>query len=121
MKIGIDIASVTRIAKSYERLGDAFLSKFLRKSELKVLRKSPQSIAGFWAAKEAASKALGCGISKHCDFKDIKISKSKKGAPILEFSKKTRKFFKIKNARLSISHDGGFAVAVVAVSTKGKK
>ena len=111
MKIGIDIASITRIQKSHERLGAAFLSKFLRKNS--------QSIAGFWAAKEAASKALGCGISKHCGFKDIKISKSKKGAPILEFSKKTRKFFKIKKASLSISHDGDFAVAVVAI--KGKK
>ena len=65
MKIGIDIASITRIKKSHERLGAAFLSKFLRKSEIKILRKNSQSIAGFWAAKEAASKALGCGISKH--------------------------------------------------------
>ncbi|MDY5114756.1 MAG: holo-ACP synthase [Campylobacter sp.] len=119
MKIGIDIASITRIAKSHERLGAAFLSKFLRKSEIKILSKNSQNIAGFWAAKEAASKALGCGISKHCGFKDIKISKNKKGAPILEFSKKTRKFFKIKKASLSISHDGDFAVAVVAI--KGKK
>ena len=93
MKIGIDIASITRIKKSHERLGAAFLSKFLRKSEIKILRKNSQSIAGFWAAKEAA--------------------------PILEFSKKTRKFFKIKKASLSISHDGDFAVAVVAI--KGKK
>lgn len=121
MKIGIDIASIERIAKSYDRLGVAFLSKFLRKSECEILRKSPQSIAGFWAAKEAAAKALGCGISAKCGFKDIKISKSKTGAPILEFSKRTRKFFKIKNASLSISHDGGFAVAVVTLKTKGKK
>lgn len=121
MQIGIDIASIERMAKSYDRLGAAFLSKFLRKSEIEILRKTPQSIAGFWAAKEAASKALGCGISKHCGFKDIKISKNKKGAPILEFSKKTRKFFKIKNASLSISHDGGFAIAVVAVSFKDEK
>lgn len=118
MKIGIDIASITRIKKSYERLGAAFLSKFLRKSEIKILRKNSQSIAGFWAAKEAVSKALGCGISKHCGFKDIKISKNKKGAPILKFSKKTRKFFKIKKASLSISHDGDFAVAVVAIKVK---
>ena len=115
MRVGIDITSIERIAKVYERLGDGFLLKFLRKKELEFLRKTPQSIAGFWAAKEAAAKALGCGICAKCNFTDIKISKSKKGAPKLEFSKKVKKHFKIKKSNLSISHDGGFAVAVVVI------
>ena len=78
MKIGIDIASITRIAKSYERLGAAFLSKFLRKSEIKILRKNSQSIAGFWAAKEAASRLCAAVLASIAALKILKSQKTKK-------------------------------------------
>lgn len=81
-----------------------------------ALAKSDASIAGLWAAKEAASKALGVGIGAECSFFDIIIEKSSKNAPILKFSPKIYKNFNIKEAALSISHDGGFAIAAVIVS-----
>ena len=74
------------------------------------------TIAGFFAAKEAASKALGCGICKECGFLDIRIYKDSKNAPKLEFSSKIKARFKLKEAFVSIAHDGGFAMAVVALS-----
>jgi holo-[acyl-carrier protein] synthase len=117
--IGIDITVVSRIEKMIERFGDKALSKFLSPKEI-LLVKSPSSIAGFWAAKEAASKAIGTGIGKNCSFKDIKISKSKLGAPQIKYRKKLRKKFKIQNSKLSISHDGGFAIAVVVNETNSK-
>ncbi len=117
MKIGVDIVKIERIAKSVNRSGDGFLKKFLSKKERELCAARTQSIAGFWAAKEAASKALGCGICALCGFKDIKLSKSKNGRPKLKFSKKVCKKFKIKNSSLSITHDGEFAVAVVVLKT----
>ncbi|MEA3384166.1 MAG: holo-ACP synthase, partial [Campylobacterota bacterium] len=69
-------------------------------------------------AKEAASKAIGTGIGTHCSFHDIKISKSKQNAPKIKYSKKIRKKYKIKNSSVSITHDGGFAIAVVACEKK---
>lgn len=115
MKIGIDIVNIERIAKLQNRQGERFLKRFLNKKERELCGTRAQSIAGFWAAKEAASKALGCGISELCDFKDIKIRKNKRGAPKIKFSKKVSKKFKIKSASLNITHDGGFAVSVVVL------
>ena len=113
--IGIDITVISRIAKMFDRFGEKSLKKFLSKKEIK-LSKNINSYAGFWAAKEAASKAIGTGIGKECNFHDIKISKSSSGQPQLKFKKHIRKKFNIKSTTLSITHDGGFAIAVVGVN-----
>ncbi|MGM0519299.1 MAG: holo-ACP synthase [Campylobacterota bacterium] len=110
--IGIDVTSINRIKKMYERFGMKAYEKFLSQDEI-ALVKRPQTAAGFWAAKEAASKALGTGIGKECGFHDIIIKKSKKGAPKLKYKKAIRKKFKIKSSYLSITHDDGIAIAVV--------
>jgi len=110
--IGIDIVKIDRIEKMIDRFGDKALNKFLTKTEQDILN-STSSIAGFWAAKEAFSKALGTGIGKECSFLDIEILKNKKGKPY--FSNKTLQKFNIKKADLSISHDGGFAIAAVII------
>jgi len=110
--IGIDIAIITRIEKMINRFGDKALEKYLTKNEIKLV-KNTSTATGFWAAKEAASKAIGTGIGKECSFFDIKISKTKKGQPLIKYKKHLRKKFKIKQSSLSITHDGGFAIAVV--------
>lgn len=113
--IGIDIAIIARIEKMIERFGDKALQKYLTKKEI-TLAKSVSTATGFWAAKEAASKAIGTGIGKECSFFDIKISKSKKGQPLIKYKKHIRKKFNIKQSSVSITHDGGFAIAVVVLT-----
>ncbi len=110
--IGIDIVNIKRIEKMIEKFGDKALNRFLSPTEIKLL-KSPQSIAGYWAAKEAFSKAIGTGIGKECNFLDIEILKNEKNKPY--FSNETLKKFNLKNADLSISHDGDYAIAAVIV------
>jgi holo-[acyl-carrier protein] synthase len=110
--IGIDIVSIDRIEKLYVKWGERALIKFLSKKEIKLVKK-PASIAGFWAAKEAASKALGTGIGKECSFYDIKLDKLSSGQPTIRYKKKIQKKFNIKSSYLSITHDNGMAVAVV--------
>jgi len=110
--IGIDIVVISRIEKMMEKFGVKALAKFLDEDEI-ALVKSPSTAAGFWAAKEAASKAIGTGIGASCGFHDIKISKDKNNAPKIKYKKNIRKKYKIKNSSLSITHDGGFAIAVV--------
>jgi holo-[acyl-carrier protein] synthase len=117
--IGIDIVVISRIEKMIEKFGQKALKKFLNEDEIKLI-KSPSTAAGFWAAKEAASKAIGTGIGKECNFYDIKISKTKKNAPQIQYKKRLRKKFKIQNSSLSITHDGGFAIAVVVTEIKKK-
>ncbi|EKL2713896.1 holo-ACP synthase [Campylobacter coli] len=114
MRIGCDIVAISRIDTIYQKHGNAFLDKFLNQNEQKLI-KSSSTLAGFWAAKEAASKALGIGISKECGFLDIEISKDSKNAPHLKFASHVLEKFKINSTSLSISHDNGFAIAVVAL------
>ena len=110
--IGIDVASVNRIKNMYEKFGRKAYERFLDDEEIALIKRA-ETAAGFWAAKEAASKAIGTGIGKECSFHDIKIKKSKKGAPKLKYTKALRKKFKIKKSYLSITHDQGLAIAVV--------
>ena len=115
--IGIDITVISRIEKLIEKFGTKTLKRFLGDDEI-LLVKNPSTAAGFWAAKEAASKAIGTGIGKKCSFLDLKISKTKQNRPKIKYSKKLRKKFKIKKSSLSITHDGGFAIAVVCLEIK---
>jgi holo-[acyl-carrier protein] synthase len=116
--IGIDITQISRIERLYTRWGEKGLLKFLSQKEINIA-KNPNTIAGFWAAKEAASKAIGTGIGKICGFRDIKIKKLQSGQPSIKYKKHLRKKFNIKKTHLSITHDGGFAIAVVVNELNG--
>ena len=83
--IGIDTVKISRIEKLKKRFGDKALKRFLDEDELK-LSSSSTSHAGYWAAKEAISKALGVGISEKCSFFDIKLHKDEKKAPYFTLS-----------------------------------
>ena len=117
--IGIDIVSIDRIKKMHEKFGDKFYDRFLCEDEKEFI-KSPQNAAGLWAAKEAASKAIGVGIGEICSFYDIKIKKDDLGAPKIKYKKEIRKKFGIKKSHLTITHDAGFAIAVVVNVLKKK-
>ncbi|MCH5323180.1 MAG: holo-ACP synthase [Helicobacter sp.] len=117
LEIGIDIVAIHRLESLQKRFGNKGLLKFLCEEEIKLI-KSPQTLAGFWAAKEACAKALKCGISPELSFYDMKISKTKKNAPILKLSQEKMAFFGVSSISLSIAHDKGFAIAVVAISLK---
>lgn len=118
--IGIDIVNIQRIQKLTERFGDKALKKYLDEEEI-ALVKSTATAAGFYAAKEAVSKALGIGISKKCGFLDIKIYKDTKNAPYFTLSKHLITEYGITDTALSISHDSGFAIAVAVLTCKQKK
>ena len=112
--IGIDIIKTSRMQRLMERFGERGLQKFLCDEEI-ALVKSYKTAAGFWATKEAFSKAIGTGIGAECSFKDIKIYKTDKGAPKLALSNSLVERFDILNAALSITHDGEYAISVVTV------
>ena len=111
--VGVDIVVISRIEQMMEKFGNKALKKFLNDDEI-ALVKSPSTAAGFWALKEATSKALGTGIGSTCSFHDICISKTSKGAPIVTLSDEILMQFKIQNSSCSIAHDGGFAIAMVS-------
>ncbi len=115
--IGIDLIKTDRMKRMIERFGDKALLKFLSSDEC-LLIKNYTTAAGFWAAKEACSKALGTGIGSVCSFHDITITKTERGAPVLSLSNKLVEQFNITDSSLSITHDADYAIAVVALEVK---
>lgn len=122
--IGIDIVAIKRIEENIEKYGEGFLKKFLSAKEILLTKTSSgyktSTIAGFWAAKEACSKALKVGISKNLRFFDIEISKNQNNAPLILLEKNKADFFKVDGIDVSITHDGGFAIAAVIVRFKNE-
>ena len=114
--IGIDLIKTSRMNRLIERFGDKALQKFLSYDEI-LLIKNYKTAAGFWATKEAFSKAIGIGIGSECSFHDITIYKTPKGAPKLKLSQRVIEQFNILNTSISITHDGDYAIAVVAVES----
>ncbi len=118
--IGIDIVSIKRFEKFLARFKEKALKRYLNEDEISLIS-SPQSAAGFFAAKEAVSKALGVGISKECQFLDIVIYKDDRGSPYFTLPKKIIDKYKIEDSSLSITHDGNFAIAVVKIESSLKR
>ena len=114
LKVGTDIVSIHRIERSIEHFGERFLRRYLNPGEYSPKSRS-SSLAGYWAAKEAVAKALGCGIGSELGFHDILLHKNSKGAPSFTLSEEAMRRFPIAESSLSISHDGGFAIAVVVI------
>jgi len=115
--IGIDLIKTSRMERLIERFGDKALLRFLCKTEISLI-KNFKTAAGFWAIKEAFSKAIGTGIGAKCSFHDMKIYKDESGAPHLALAKHLVEKYKILDTSISITHDGEYAIAVVHLSVK---
>ncbi len=114
--IGVDLIKVSRMNRLMKRFGEKSLQRFLSQEEIQLV-KNYKTAAGFWAVKEACSKALGLGIGRECSFHDILITKTLKGAPQVTLPSKIHKKFNIEDISVSITHDGEYAIAVVAIQT----
>ena len=120
MRIGIDIVETGRIAQAVERSGDAFVGRLISTEEMLAhdLPANVERIAGVWAAKEAAVKALGTGFRNGITFHDIKILHDPLGKPYFEFSGEFDRVMRLENLKtsiLTISHCKTHAVAAVVL------
>ena len=79
MKIfqGIDLIKIKRISEIYLKFKKKFLHKIFTINEINQIEKNKKNmelrIAGKYASKEAAAKAIGFGISDGIKFKDFEI------------------------------------------------
>ena len=116
--LGIDLCEVRRLRELEERYGDRFLRRIFTETELGRCtgRRRHECLAGRFAAKEAALKALGTGLSQGIAWRDVELTRGEYQAPALIFHRRAREVFDLlraKGSRVSITHDGGHAVAVV--------
>ena len=89
--LGSDICDIRRIEKSIERYGDRFLERIFTETErAKAMRRTEKiqaaTFAKRFAAKEAASKALGTGFRKGVFFSDLGVVNLPSGQPTLRMT-----------------------------------
>ena len=121
--LGIDIIEIDRIAEVYVRHRERFAQRILTDAErVYVLRHADprQRLAGRWAAKEAALKALGTGLADGIGWKDAEILNDESGKPALHFHGKAlvraRELGAVKY-HVSITHSETVAMAQVILES----
>ncbi len=115
--VGIDIVDIERFDQFYKKFKDKALERFLNQNEINLSKKKIQTIAGFFASKEAISKALGTGIGKELSFHDIQIHKTKQNAPYFTLPKQIIDKYSITETSLSITHEKKYAIAVASIKS----
>ncbi|HAS6348161.1 holo-ACP synthase [Vibrio sp. IRLE0018] len=117
--LGTDIAEIERVEKALARTGEAFAQRILTEHEMMTFRASKQQarfLAKRFAAKEAASKALGTGIAHGVSFQDFAICNDENGKPVLTLRGKSAELaqaYGVLHTHLSISDERHYAIATV--------
>lgn len=114
--IGVDTVAVPRITAAM--CSDAFVKRVYTSNERQycLTRPNPhESFAGLFCAKEAVVKALKTGFGNGIMPNDIEITHNELGAPEVIAHGEAAHLLQGKSVSLSVSHDGGFAVAVAII------
>jgi len=119
--IGIDVVRVERIQESLERHGARFESRLFTPAELEYCRRHKDPVphlAARFAAKEAAFKAIGTGLSGGVGWKQAEVIQPGGQQPRLEFTGVALERFRslgCQRSHLSLTHDAGIAIACVVI------
>ena len=118
---GVDIVAVDRIRGMIDRQGEGFTKRVFSPGEFEYCQKMQdpaQHFAARFAAKEAYGKALGVGIGASKDLQEVEVLRPSTGGPKLGVNGKAAEQFSKFGGQeifLSISHDGGIAMASVII------
>ncbi len=121
---GIDIIDINRIRKVIDKYGDRFKKRCFSSSEIERSenrKKSVESYAKRYAAKEACAKALGTGLARGVFWKDIEVKNNQFGKPFIKLHGNAKEIFKNLNKasntkiELSLSDEKKYAIANVTI------
>jgi holo-[acyl-carrier protein] synthase len=118
---GIDLVEIGRIQQSVERYGKRFLDRVYTAAEQAYClrkRKSAESLAARFAAKEAGAKALGTGISRGVNWLEIEVIRELGGRPSLRFHGRAAEIAErmgVAHTALSITHTADLSMASVVL------
>ena len=118
VSVGTDLVQIERLGEALERRGERFLRRVFTDGERAYCeaRNRPQThYAGRFAVKEAVMKALGTGWSGGVRWVDIEVERPENQAPAVVLHGETARIAEEKGIRrvwISITHDGGLAMAV---------
>lgn len=119
--LGIDVVDVARFRRLLARHGDRARRRLFTEPELVACDEridSDDCLAGRFAAKEAALKALGSGKVPEMRWTDLEVKCAASGEPSLLLHGAAEKRADEKGVDrvwVSLSHDAGLACAVVVL------
>lgn len=108
--VGVDLVDITRFEEQVAK-APGLLERLFTATERDA---SMQTVAGRFAAKEALIKALGG--SDGVSWQEVEITKNASGKPEITTTGATAQAVAdagVSKLHLSISHDGGMAIAMV--------
>ena len=112
---GIDLCEICRMDGMTENA--RFLSRILTPDEIAYLETKgstkSQTLAGFWAAKEAVLKALGTGLA--IPMREVEIIHIPSGAPRCVLHGQAFEAAGHGSVAVSITHEAGIAAAVAVM------
>lgn len=118
--VGVDIIEIKKITTACERT-PRFLQRVFSESERDYAQKKGErqwaTLAGIFAAKEAISKALGCGLSGY-EYCNVEIMHTQSGQPQAIFKSRAKELLGEKTAHISITHSDDFAAAICLITDK---
>ena len=121
LRTGVDLIEIERVRKALDRHGARFLNRVFTETEVVQSCGRIESLAGKFAAKEAAAKALGTGVWRNgIDWRDFEVCKDpESGAPGLQLhdaAAERAASLGLDIWSVSISHDRTRAIAFVVAT-----
>ena len=121
--LGIDIIDNRRIKKTIDRFGNKFVERCFTINEINISNQKQNSTSYFakrFAAKEACAKAMGTGLVKNINWKDIEVMNDINGKPYINlYNNAFRSFKKMSNKEcnilLSLSDERNYSIANVSI------
>lgn len=118
--LGIDAVGVARVARLLDRHPQRLFAHCFQADEVRRPGDA-QHVAGLLAAKEAAFKALGTGWGEGVGWRQVVVARLANGQPCLRLEGAAARRAAELGAvcsHLSITHDGGLAIAVVILEAR---
>jgi len=122
LSVGIDLLAISRLQRVLERHDGRFLRRVYTPEEVAFCRGRVNELAARFAAKEAVMKALGTGI-RGVAWREIEVLPDRRGKPLVYlFGRAKARADKIglRGIDVSLTHEGGFAVAAVVGVREGE-
>lgn len=121
LRVGVDLVETAKVGRLAERFPDRLSSIFTTAELAYALRggkRVDERLAVRFAAKEAAFKALGSGMSRGVSWLDIGVQRTSTGRPRLELSGSAARLAQrmgLDSAEVSLSHTRDYAFAQVVL------
>lgn len=125
LSTGVDLVEIARIERALLRFGGRFLERVYTPEEIRHSRGRPTELAARFAAKEAVAKTLGVGMRllspEGIGWQEAATLNTPSGKPYVVLHGHARELAAAQGLSqwaISLSHDGGIAIAfVVAMGT----